>query len=279
MIVDAHNHFFFPTNKPGVKAVLLDPSVLVNSGVIKRTWLLSTGDTFAGLKGNQDQQILHLAKTYKGFFVPFAYLDFTKKPDIVDYFHKQGFAGLKAIFPPFAYDDERCFPFYEKAEKSKMPILFHVGGSPYWVPEQMQIGPERMASKNMLIITLDLVAKMFPKLVIITAHMGGKHSYDFAVYFAKGHPNVYLDTSCSIVERDSPDKIKEVIKIVGPDKILFGSDVRGDGPIKKALFWKSYFEAKMRDQEIGHKIMSLNAERIISESGFNWKNINLSKQE
>ena len=33
-------------------------------------------------------------------------------------------AGLKAIFPPFAYDDERCFPFYELAERYRPRFAF-----------------------------------------------------------------------------------------------------------------------------------------------------------
>lgn len=279
MIVDAHNHLFFPTNtnNPAVKTCPIDVDALMKSKVLSRIWLLSLSNIFkqVGHAGvNQDQEILRLAKKHKGFFVPFAYLDFTQTPEIIDRFHEQGFAGLKAIFPPFAYDDERCFPFYKKAEKHSMPILFHVGGSPYWHPEQMLIGPERMASKNMLIVTLDLVAKMFPKLIIIGAHMGGRHSYDFAMYLTKGHPNVYLDISCSIVDagRGNEEKIKEVIGIVGAHKILFGSDSRGDTPIKKALFWRSFFDACM-GEKIGDQIMGFNAEKIIAESGFNWKNI------
>lgn len=268
MIVDAHNHLVWPSNKPGAKPVLLDRRVLVDSGVIDKAWILSTGDCFKHPLANQDDEVLRLAKEHPKFFIPFAYLDFEEPPESVDGFHERGFAGLKAIFPPGPYDDERFFPFYEKAERRRMPILFHVGGSPYWHPSVLGVPEERLASKNMFIQTLDLVAKVFPKLVIICAHMGGKHAYHFALFFAKGHSNVYLDIACSIL-RDEPDKMKDVLQLVPADKLLFGSDSRGDTPIKKALFWKYYFETRLwADEATKDKILGLNAERILAESGY-----------
>lgn len=272
MIVDAHSHLIWP-NEPDTDPDVLDPQLLIDSAVIDKAWVLSTGHTIRHQFADQDEEILKLAKKFPGVVIPFAYLDFDKAPESIDRFHEGGFAGLKAIFPTKPYDDESFFPYYEKAEKHRMPILFHVGGAPYWDPRLLGVPLERLASKNMLIQTLDLVAKVFPKLVIVCAHMGGSHSYEFALYFAKGHPNVYLDIACSIL-RDEPDKMKEVLDRVPAEKILFGSDSRGDMPIKKALHWKYYFETRRRAEAgVGEKVLGLNAERILTESGYDPNNI------
>ena len=268
MIVDAHNHLVWP-NEPDLEPDILDPRVLLESGVIERAWLLSTGHSIAHSLPDQNDDVLALAKKHPGFFIPFAYLDAEAPPESIDRFHDRGFAGLKAIFPPFPYDDDRFLPHYEKAERHGMPIVFHAGGAPYWSPKLLGVPMTHLASKNMFVQTLDLVAKLFPKLPIIIAHMGGPHSYEFSLFMARGHPNVYLDLSCSPIEREWLGKMQEVIDVVKADKILFGSDSRDKGPIKKALFWKYYFEtrrwANPGDKE---KILGLNAERILAESGF-----------
>jgi len=268
-IIDAHNHLVWPFNEPEWREpVLLDPQVLIGSGLFHRVWVMSTGNCFRHDYGDENERILQLARSYPDFIVPFAYLDFEAPIESIDAFHEQGFAGLKAIFPPASYDDERFFPFYERAEQLRMPVYFHVGGSPYWHPAALNIPPRRLASRHMMIQTLDLPAKLFPELAIVCAHMGGAHSYDFALYFARGHARVYLDMSCSIL-RDEPDRIRHVLAAVGADKVLFGSDTRGDGPIRKARFWRQYFEApEFEDREAGAEIMGGVAERILCDSSF-----------
>jgi predicted TIM-barrel fold metal-dependent hydrolase len=255
-------------NEEGGDAFLLDPQLLIDSGAIDRVWVHSTGNTFRHQLADQDEAVLDLARRFPDFVVPFAYLDFDKPPESIDRFHEQGFAGLKAIFPSIAYDDERAFPFYEKAQAHRMPVFFHTGGSPYWDPRLLAIPTARLASRNMQIQNVDLVAKVFPELTVICAHMGGAHAYDFALYFAKGHPNVYLEIACSIL-RDEPDRLRDVLRRTPSEKILFGSDVRGDKPIKKALFWKYYFETRRwLEPGAGENILGLNAERIIGASGY-----------
>jgi len=205
--IDIHNHLHFPFGEP----YTIEPERLLNSGVLRRVCLLSVGNCWTTCTRDEDEELLRLAKTYDGFFVPFAHLDFTRSPDTVDDFHRRGFAGRKAIFPPLAYDDARCFPFYDRAGRHRMPILFHLGGSGYFSPDEVTLPPQRFASKHMLVITVDLVAKLFPKLPIICGHFGGgREDYERAVYTAKGHPNVYLETSCSAVERAAASRSSDL---------------------------------------------------------------------
>lgn len=275
MAIDIHNHLHFPFGEP----YTIEPERLLNSGVLRRVCLLSVGNCWTAYTPNEDEELLRLAKAYDGFFVPFAHLDFTQPAEIVDDFHRRGFAGLKAIFPPFAYDDERCFPFYERAERYGLPVLFHLGGSGYFPPAEVTLPPERFASKHMLLITVDLVAKFFPQLPIICGHFGGGvDDYQRSLYTAKGHPNVYLETSCSVVERGEASFIREALETLGPEKILYGSDSRLDGPITKVAFWRERLAAIQASPAAIERILGENAEALISASGFDPRRIVLGDQ-
>ena len=274
IIIDAHNHLVWPNagaeaNNPGI----LDPQFLIDAGVINKVWVLSTGDCMRHPFADQNEAVLDLARKFPDFCIPFAYVDFEKDPEQIDRYAQQGFAGLKAIFPHKPYDDESFFPFYEKAQKHKLPILFHVGGAGYDPPDvglfANKTFPYRAASKNMQIITLDLIVKVFPKMTVIAAHMAGRQGFERCLALARQHPNFYFDLSCSPLARRWLHKTREVIEYVGVDHILFGSDTRGDSPNTWASFWKYYLMTRPWScREYVEKILGGNAERIIAESGY-----------
>lgn len=254
MIVDAHLHWY-----PGQPEYC--PEELVSSGVIDAAWVLSANAIIYGQAS--DEQVIELCRKYPDFYVPFGYLDFDEAPpERIDYLYEQGCVGLKAIWPGKAYDAPACFPYYERAEALAMPCVFHVGGSPYWGPDKVRIDPaKRELSKYMMPITIDAVAKTFPSLTIVMAHLGGGlHSYDMANYIAHGHPNVYLDLSAS-----GEDAVKEALRRAGPRKILFGSDGKYGDAVEKAQFWQSFLR-DYRDDEVSQLIMGGNAARIVDEA-------------
>jgi len=123
--------------------------------------------------------------------------------------------GLK-LHPPlqdFFPDDERVFPVYERAAALGIPVVFHVGTTPF--------GPLcRLSQANPLLI--DEVAIRFPTLRILLTHLGTLwHNEAFMV--AEKNPNVFIDTAAYLYEiRDilTPDLIGRV----GPGKFVFGTD-------------------------------------------------------
>jgi len=64
-------------------------------------------------------------------------------------------------------------------------------------------------------------ADSFPESILIIPHLGrlGGHPSDFLNSF-KNHNNIYFDTALA-----SPNTILEFIETVGPERVLFGSDV------------------------------------------------------
>lgn len=112
-------------------------------------------------------------------------------PDAVDRWRGEGFRGLKLIDPGAPYDDERFFPLYERAEKLGMPILFHtglLGGKPG------NALYARTHSEFMRPWRLEHVARRFPGLKIIGAHLGHPHQVE-ALKLIMVAPNVHFDLS------------------------------------------------------------------------------------
>jgi len=272
-IVDAHSHLVWPhggerANDPDI----LDPEEFISNGIISKMWVMSTGTTMRHNFNDQNMAVLELAKKFPDFVIPFAYVDFSTKPETIDEFAKLGFAGLKTVFPHYAYDDERCFPFYERAEKHHMPFVFHTGGAKY-IPKDVgffanEVFPERALSRNMLVITLDAVVKYFPQLTVVAAHAGGSDGLERCIYTASGHPNFYFDLSCSPLERNSLHRMREVVERVGDRKILFGADSMAVAEMK-AIFWKTYLMTRgfFKPEQIAN-ILGTNALRLIQESNY-----------
>lgn len=129
--------------------------------------------------------------------------------------HDLGMKGLK-LHPPlqdFFPDDETVFPVYEKAAELNIPVVFHVGTTPFGAMC-------RLSQANPLLI--DEVAIRFPTLRIMLTHLGTLwHNEAFMV--VEKNPNVFIDTAAYVNEiRDilTPDMISRI----GADKIIFGTD-------------------------------------------------------
>src|SRR5947209_11130507 len=136
-------------------------------------------------------------------------------PDVlatIDRFAAAGFRGLGELTgPKYPYDDRRYWPIYERAETHRMIMLFHTGIVNRTHPEV----PSDVSSDRMRVATLDLIARRFPKLTIIGAHLGNP-DYSWAAEIGRWNPNLYFDVSGSTL-------IKK----------------QNDYPFFKSIFWRS----------------------------------------
>ena len=156
--------------------------------------------------------------------------------ELVDRFHAAGFRGLGEILGPLKnYDDRSYWPIYARAEKYGMILLFHSGILMRATPEI----PSDVSVDRMRPTTLDAIARRFPKLTIICAHMGNP-DYAWAAEITRWNPNFYVDLSGSslIKKHDDPMFWKSIFwwsGIVSPhtpanatnafERLVFGSDV------------------------------------------------------
>jgi predicted TIM-barrel fold metal-dependent hydrolase len=163
-------------------------------------------------------------------------LDDPRAVDLVDVFHNTGFRGLGEITSPLKnYDDRSYWPIYLRAEKYGMILLFHTGIVNRPDPSvSHDISVDRMRPT-----TLDGIARQFPGLTIIGAHLGNP-DYAWAGEIARWNPNLYFDLSGSTLIKTQQDYtfFKSIFwwsGVVSPhtpksggnafEKLVFGSDV------------------------------------------------------
>jgi predicted TIM-barrel fold metal-dependent hydrolase len=135
-----------------------------------------------------------------------------------------GFAGVKTTRPRFDYDHPAFAEVYATAEELGLPILFQTG----FIVSVPADRFDDVSSARCRPVLLDRVARTFPDLVVIMAHLGMLW-HEEAAQLCRYHPNVYADLSGSLEgwrNRKAPSFFRELF--YWPDafrKILFGSDV------------------------------------------------------
>jgi predicted TIM-barrel fold metal-dependent hydrolase len=121
--------------------------------------------------------------------------------ELIDRFHAAGFRGLGEMTGPLKnYDDRAYWPIYQRAEKYGMIVLFHTG----IVNRQTPSVSSEVSVDRMRPTTLDLIARKFPKLTIIGAHLGNP-DYAWAAEIARWNPNLYFDLSGSTLIKKQED--------------------------------------------------------------------------
>jgi len=133
---------------------------------------------------------------YREVLIPFAFVDLWDRVDAggVARFAEQGFRGLKCITPYFPYDHDLYMPVYEAAEKLGLPIVFHTG---LFRPAASDRVNRRPTVANMHPLCMDRIARSFPDLKIVMAHLGTSLFRHEAAQLLRLHPNLYADLAGS----------------------------------------------------------------------------------
>ena len=122
---------------------------------------------------------------------------------------KLGLKGVKLHhdFQGFGIDDRRCMRLYEICE-GRLPVLMHTGDNRYDYSNPNRLKP---------------VLEAFPGLTVIGAHLGGWSIWEQAANELCGFGNFYVDSSSSLYAL-TPEKAKELIRMYGADRVLYGDD-------------------------------------------------------
>lgn len=124
---------------------------------------------------------------------------------------ERGFKGLKLHPVSFALPPRHALvvDLIRSAAQLQVPVLFHSGDDGQSTP--LEIAPAAAAC---------------PEAMIILGHMGGYFHTADAIDVARTYPNVYLETSAM----PYPWRIRDAVRAIGPDRVLFGSDGPGCQP-------------------------------------------------
>ena len=229
MIIDVHNHYsdgdYYTeyTDYPAQLIRAMDRNgwdkVCVN-GLGKRWLNLSNSDTAKAIKQFPSRLI------GMGFLEMDSVL-----PDQVERLRDMGMRGLKILGTLKRYDDDAYLPFYERAQAEAMPILFHTGILSGEALKGAAV-PKDISSDRYRPITLDRIARLFPDLNIIAAHMGTELWFNEAVLMMNTHRNVYGDTSGGPWGKPAAYYRNPYHQPLNWNKVVFGSDcLPNDGHI------------------------------------------------
>lgn len=184
-IINIHSHLRLKDNMPARVAIW-------RKWKVERTVCLSLHERWreAGYAVNRDYPAL-MAK-YPDLIVGFAAVNLVAgeidPPDAIDRFKEQGFQGLKFEDNSYPYNHEVYWPLYERAEQLRLPILFHTGDLAKLDSDKR----DAIDAENMRPYLLDKIARSFPRLKIVGAHLGLPHPHE-ALEMISIHDNVYYD--------------------------------------------------------------------------------------
>lgn len=169
-----------------------------------------------------------------------------------------GLKGLK-LHPPlqnFFPNDRKVWPLYRKASELGIPVVFHVGTTPFGsLVKLSQAWP----------VLIDEVANDFPSLKIVLTHLGTLWHHESFMVVEK-HPNLYIDTAAY------PYEIKEIltenlIKRVGAHKFIFGTDfpMPYEGKLHRLKdFTDTIYQLDIAE-ELKERILSVNFIEMMSD--------------
>jgi len=249
-IIDAHVHF--PVQS-GLKAFVEECG---ETGIEKSFMcaLPKPGMDNAAVEGAM--------KEYPDIVEGFAYIDLdSDEPTAIEEACSRGFTGIKLIAPYKPYDWEGYFPLYEKMTQQRMPVLLHTG----IVVRGTRMSEEGVTSANMQPIFLETIARRFPNLTLIGAHLGHPWCEEAAVV-SLHNPNVYFDISGGHTFYIALTLWRRFGYDLKASKLLFGTDVSPDSFQKFVNYWEVVLPQLGCEDEELRLIFHENAARILSQS-------------
>jgi len=209
MIIDSHVHLSMSKNELGP---ILDACDKL--GVDKICLLAPYKELISAYREAPDRVI------------PVAYQSMDREhSSLVHFLVDKGVRGLKFSRPRLPYNHEAYHGFYATAEEYGIPILFHTG--------IVSGRTSRSINDNMRPVLLDHVARTFPKLNMVMAHLGNPW-WDEAAMAVRHNRNLYFDLSGSSMKVRSAAYFRSILWWDQPDHPYQGDG--GKGPFDKLLF-------------------------------------------
>lgn len=161
--------------------------------------------------------------------------------DEIDRCIDAGMVGVK-LYNQFKYSDPAVFPIAEKCIARRIVFLGH---SAYLTdPRTLALQP-----KTSNALDFGALSRRYPELMLVLGHINGGGDWEWAIRALRDFPNVYLDTSGSVLEDDT---IGRCVRELGHRRVLFATDSTMEGCVGKVLaadltseqrediFWRNY---------------------------------------
>ena len=144
--------------------------------------------------------------------LPFCYVNATHTDHAirqVDYWHTQGFCGLK-LWVSARATDPRTHTVVEVAIEKEWPIYYHSYYRCHGDPPSSESSPMEIAD----------LARKYPRGKFIMAHMGAQ--FEHGLHAVADCDNIAVDYAGTINEKGA---YETALRLLGPDRIVFGTDM------------------------------------------------------
>lgn len=161
-------------------------------------------------KGNlKVLEMLRKDKRFKGY----VFINQLNSEDIknAEDFLKEGFSGIGEVYRSCKLRGRLAEPIMNLAKEYDVPVLVHTAHRLYPKDRPREMTPQDIAN----------LAKRWPKVRIIMAHIAGGGDWEFALQAVKDYENVYVDIGGSV--QDS-GLVERAVDLLGPRRVLFASD-------------------------------------------------------
>lgn len=160
--------------------------------------------------------VLSAMRRYPGRILGYCYIcpGYAESLDEIDRCLDQGMIGVK-LYNQYKIWDPAVHLIIEKAIEEKAPILEHAGYA---------TSPEHWAAQPNMSHAGDFVraSRLYPEAMLIEAHIGGGGDWEWAIKQLRQVPNVYLDTSGSVIDEGM---VEMGTRELGVERLLFGTDM------------------------------------------------------
>lgn len=206
---------------------------------------LKTGGKFFDIRHRPDNAgIADAVKKYPDRFIGYAFLNPKNNPNVMDELtrcvEEYGMKGVKVHSWFHDYDPgKELMPIAMRCRELGIPILLHMGAR----PDSGNVGE---------------LLEAIPDIKLILAHAG-------IPFFARSweqvrkYPNLYMDISGPYL---SAGLVKKVVKAVGPDKLIYGTD--GPYGLRAGKENWSYAHSKAWVENL--RISDVDKEKIFSQN-------------
>ena len=182
-------------------------------------------------------------------------------PDAADVLHLlvgEGIAGAKVHPSIDVYDltDPKAMAFYAEAARFGFILDFHTG------PHGTRLS---LADP----VKLDTIAWEFPELRLVFEHVGGRTHFEVLLAVLANHRKSTFAGITSVLDRDhnplwhlGPERLGDLVRIVGPERLVFGLDFPWNPP-EQTRYELAVIRGLGLPKEAEEKILGVNLLRLL----------------
>jgi predicted TIM-barrel fold metal-dependent hydrolase len=139
----------------------------------------------------------------------------------------QGMIGIK-LYRQYRANDPVVYPIIERAIELRIPVLWHAGNQTFLIRGELPPIDQNTSHAG----HIAELARRYPEAMLIEGHIGGGGDWEWAIRQLRHVPNVYLDTSGSVIDAGM---IEMAAAELGTERLLFGTDMTMEGGVGKIL--------------------------------------------